>query len=156
MFFDRMALKIPIFGKLNSMVIISRFTRTLGTLIASGIPLLDALKISGAVIGNSVYLETLDSVSQNVREGSSLAKPLRDSEVFPPLVTRMIAVGEQTGEMEEMLSKIADIYDQQVETTVSTLTTLLEPVMILGIGAVMGFIVFAILLPIFDLTSTIG
>ncbi len=156
MFFDRMALKIPIFGKLNSMVIISRFTRTLGTLISSGIPLLDALKISGAVIGNSVYLETLDSVSQNVREGSSLAKPLRDSEVFPPLVTRMIAVGEQTGEMEEMLSKIADIYDQQVETTVSTLTTLLEPVMILGIGAVMGFIVFAILLPIFDLTSTIG
>lgn len=156
MFFDRMALKIPIFGKLTSMVVISRFTRTLGTLIASGIPLLDALKISGAVIGNSVYLETLDSVSQNVREGSSLAKPLRDSEVFPPLVTRMIAVGEQTGEMEEMLSKIADIYDQQVETTVSTLTTLLEPVMILGIGAVMGFIVFAILLPIFDLTSTIG
>jgi len=156
MFFDRMSLKIPIFGKLNSMVVISRFTRTLGTLIASGIPLLDALKISGAVIGNSVYLETLDSVSQNVREGSSLAKPLRDSEVFPPLVTRMIAVGEQTGEMEEMLSKIADIYDQQVETTVSTLTTLLEPVMILGIGAVMGFIVFAILLPIFDLTSTIG
>jgi len=156
MFFDRMALKIPIFGKITSMVVISRFTRTLGTLIASGIPLLDALKISGAVIGNSVYLETLDSVSQNVREGSSLAKPLRDSEVFPPLVTRMIAVGEQTGEMEEMLSKIADIYDQQVETTVSTLTTLLEPVMILGIGAVMGFIVFAILLPIFDLTSTIG
>jgi len=156
MFFDRMALKIPIFGKITSMVVISRFTRTLGTLIASGIPLLDALKISGAVIGNSVYLETIDSVSQNVREGSSLAKPLRDSEVFPPLVTRMIAVGEETGEMEKMLSKIADIYDQQVETTVSTLTSLLEPVMILGIGVVMGFIVFAILLPIFDLTSTIG
>lgn len=156
MFFDRMALKIPIFGKITSMVVISRFTRTLGTLMASGIPLLDALKISGAVIGNSVYIQTLDSVSQDVREGSSLAKPLRDSEVFPPLVTRMIAVGEQTGEMEEMLSKIAEIYDQQVEITVSTLTSLLEPVMILGIGAVMGFIVFAILMPIFDLTSTIG
>lgn len=156
MFFDRLSLKLPIFGKITSMVVISRFTRTLGTLLASGIPLLDALKIGEAVMGNEVYGRTLEEVRSNVREGASLAAPLRDSGVFPPLVTRMIAVGEQTGEMEEMLTKVADIYDQQVETMVSTLTSLLEPVMIVIIGAIMGFIVFAVLMPIFNLTSTIG
>src|SRR3989337_1370167 len=138
------------------MILISRFTRTLGTLLASGIPLLEAIEIGEAVVGNRVYVETLKGVRENVREGTSLAGPLRESGVFPPLVTRMITVGEQTGELEEMLAKIADIYDLQVETSVSTLTSLLEPVMILVVGAVIGFIVFAILLPIFDLTSTIG
>lgn len=156
MFFDRLSLKIPVFGKITTMVIISRFTRTLGTLLSSGIPLLDALQIGEAVMGNEVYGKTLEKVRTNVREGASLAQPLRDSGVFPPLVTRMIAVGEQTGEMEEMLVKVADIYDQQVDTMVSTLTSLLEPVMIVIIGAIMGFIVFAVLLPIFNLTSTIG
>lgn len=155
-FMDRAVLKLPIFGKLASMVAISRFTRTLGTLLGSGIPLLEALEIGQAVMGNTVFSEALENVRVNVREGSSLAVPLRDSGVFPPLVTRMIAVGERTGEMENMLNKIADIYDMQVDTTLSTLTSLLEPVMILFIGAVMGFIVFAILLPIFDLTSAIG
>lgn len=156
MFFDRLMLKVPVFGRLTSMVVISRFTRTLGTLLSSGIPLLDALEIGEAVMGNKVYGKTLEEVRVNVREGASLAQPLRESGVFPPLVTRMIAVGEQTGEMEAMLSKVADIYDQQVETMVSTLTSLLEPVMIVIIGAVMAFIVFAVLLPIFNLTSTIG
>jgi general secretion pathway protein F len=156
MFFDRVTLKLPVFGKLTSMVVISRFTRTLATLLSSGIPLLDALEIGEAVMGNKVYGQTLQEVRVNVREGASLAQPLKESGVFPPLVTRMIAVGEQTGEMEAMLSKVADIYDQQVETTVSTLTSLLEPVMIVIIGAVMAFIVFAVLLPIFNLTSTIG
>ena len=156
MFFDRLMLKVPVFGRLTSMVVISRFTRTLGTLLSSGIPLLDALEIGEAVMGNKVYGKTLQEVRVNVREGASLAQPLKESGVFPPLVTRMIAVGEQTGEMEAMLSKVADIYDQQVETMVSTLTSLLEPVMIVIIGAVMAFIVFAVLLPIFNLTSTIG
>ncbi len=156
MFFDRLMLKVPVFGKLTSMVVISRFTRTLGTLLSSGIPLLDALEIGEAVMGNKVYGKTLQEVRISVREGASLAQPLKESGVFPPLVTRMIAVGEQTGEMEAMLSKVADIYDQQVETMVSTLTSLLEPVMIVIIGAVMAFIVFAVLMPIFNLTSTIG
>ena len=156
MFFDRLTLRLPIFGKLTTMVVISRFTRTLGTLLSSGIPLLDALQIGEAVMDNKVYGQTLEDVRDKVREGASLAQPLRESGVFPPLVTRMIAVGEQTGEMEAMLAKVADIYDQQVETTVSTLTSLLEPVMIIIIGAIMGFIVFAVLLPIFSLTSTVG
>jgi general secretion pathway protein F len=156
MFFDRLTLGLPIFGRIGRMVIISRFARTIGTLLGSGIPLLEALEIGEAVLGNTVYVEALKSVRENVREGTSLAKPLRESKVFPPLMTRMITVGEQTGELEEMLVKVADIYDLQVETTVSTLTSLLEPVMILLMGVVVGFIVFAILLPIFDLTSTIG
>ncbi|MGQ0794023.1 MAG: type II secretion system inner membrane protein GspF [Deltaproteobacteria bacterium] len=154
--FDGITLRVPIFGRIGKMVIISRFTRTIGTLLGSGIPLLDALEIGEAVLGNVVYEEKLRGVRENVREGASFAKPLRDTGVFPPLMTRMIAVGEQTGELEGMLVKVADIYDLQIETSVSTLTSLLEPVMILLIGGVVGFIVFAILLPIFDLTSTIG
>ena len=155
-FVDRLILRLPVFGKLASKVAISRFSRTMGTLVGSGIPLLDALEIGEAVIGNTVYIDSLEKVRVSVREGSNLAAPLRDSDVFPPLVTRMIAVGEQTGEMEDMFNKIADIYDLQVETTLSALTSLLEPVMILLIGVVMAFIVFAILLPIFDLTSALG
>jgi len=155
-FVDRLTLRLPVFGKLATMVAVSRFTRTMGTLVGSGIPLLDALEIGEAVIGNSVFMDALKDVRVSVIEGSTLARPLRDSGVFPPLVTRMVAVGEQTGEMQEMFNKIADIYDLQVETTLSTLTSLLEPVMILMIGVVMAFIVFAILLPIFDLTSAIG
>lgn len=155
-FFDRLTLRLPIFGRISRMVIISRFTRTLGTLLASGIPLLDALHVGEAVMGNTVYAEALERVRERVREGTSFAGPLRESGVFPPLITRMITVGEQTGDLEEMLMKIADTYDLQVETSVSTLTSLLEPVMILIMGVVVGFIVFAILLPIFDLTSTVG
>jgi len=155
-FVDRLILRLPVFGKLATMVSISRFTRTLGTLVGSGIPLLDALEIGEAVIGNTVFMDALKDVRVSVREGATLGQPLRDSGVFPPLVTRMISVGEQTGEMEEMFNKIADIYDLQVETTLSALTSLLEPIMILMIGVVMAFIVFAILLPIFDLTSAIG
>ena len=153
---DRLSLRIPIFGKINRMVILARITRTLGTLLSSGIPLLDALKIGGEVSGNQVYIKSLQSVSENVKEGSSLARPLEQSGVFPPMVTRMIAVGEQTGELEEMLDKVADSYDQQVETTLSALTSLLEPVMIVVMGGIVGFIVMAILLPIFDITSTIS
>jgi len=119
------------------MVIISRFTRTLGTLLGSGIPLLDALEIGEAVL-EIRSMSKPKGVRENVREGTSLAGPLRESGVFPPLMTRMITVGEQTGEMEEMLSKIANIYDLQIETSVSTLTSLLEPVMILAIGVVIG------------------
>lgn len=154
--FDRLTLKIPIFGRIARMVIISRFTRTLGTLLASGIPLLNAIEIGEAITGNTVYINALQSVREDIKEGTSIAGPLRESGVFPPLVTRMIAVGEQTGELEEMLVKIADTYDLQVETSISALTSLLEPIMIVIMGAVVGFIVFAILLPIFDLTSTIG
>lgn len=153
---DRLSLMIPIFGKINRMVILARITRTLGTLLSSGIPLLDALRIGGEVSGNQVYIKSLQNVSENVKEGTSLARPLEQSGVFPPMMTRMIAVGEQTGELEEMLNKVADSYDQQVETTLSALTSLLEPIMIVVMGGIVGFIVFAILLPIFDITSTIS
>ncbi len=135
---DRLSLKIPIFGKINRMVILARVTRTLGTLLSSGIPLLDALRIGGEVSGNQVYINSLQNVSENVKEGTSLARPLEQSGVFPPMMTRMIAVGEQTGELEEMLNKVADSYDQQVETTLSALTSLLEPIMIVVMGGLLG------------------
>ncbi|MCH8030061.1 MAG: type II secretion system inner membrane protein GspF [Candidatus Dadabacteria bacterium] len=154
-FFDRLILKIPTFGKITRMIIISRFTRTLGTLLQSGIPLLEALEVSESVVGNVVYRDALVNVRENLREGTSFSGPLRESGVFPPLVTRMVSVGEQTGELDDMLLRVADTYDLQVETTMSGLMSLLEPVMILVLGVVIGFIVFAILLPIFDLTSTI-
>lgn len=155
-FFDRLLLKIPTLGRISRIVIISRFARTLSTLLSSGIPLLDALEIVEPVVGNTVYRKAIGEVREKVREGTSFGGPLKETGIFPPLVTRMIAVGEHTGELEEMLSKIADTYDLQVETTISTLTSLIEPVMILVLGVIIGFIVFAILLPIFDLTSTIG
>lgn len=154
--YDKIRLRLPVFGKISSMVAVSRFTRTLSTLLSSGIPLLEAIEIGEAVIDNTVYSDNLGDVRISVREGSSFARPLRQGGIFPPLVTRMVAVGEQTGELEGMLSKIADMYDLQVDTTLSALTSLLEPIMILFMGGVMGFIVFAILLPIFELTSTIG
>lgn len=153
--FDRYVYSVPIFGKIARLIMISRFTRTLGTLISSGIPLLEALEISEAVVGNSLVKEALERVRVNLIEGSSFSAPLRDTGMFPPLVTRMISVGEQTGELDNMLIKVADSYDLQVDTSVSTITSLLEPVMILIMGVVIGLIVFAILMPIFNLTSTI-
>ena len=155
-FFDRFIIKLPVIGRLAKMVAISRFARTLSTVLASGIPLLEALEVAESVVGNTVFAKAIGNVRENIREGTSLAAPLRESGVFPPLVTRMVAVGEQTGELEEMLSKVADIYDLQVETSLSALTSLLEPVMILVMGIVVGFIVFAILLPIFDLTQVLS
>ncbi len=152
---DRLSLRIPIFGRINRLVILSRITRTLGTLLSSGIPILDALRIGGEVSGNEVYIQSLSEVSENVKEGSSLARPLEQTGIFPPLMTRMISVGEQTGELEDMLERVADTYDQQVDTTLTALTSLLEPVIILVMGGVVGFIVFAMLLPIIDITSTI-
>ena len=154
-FIDTYSFRIPVFGKISKLILISRFTRTLGTLMSSGIPLLEALEISEAVAGNIIVREALERVRDNIREGTSFAAPLRDSGIFPPLVTRMVAVGEQTGDLDTMLLKVSDSYDAQVETMVSTLTSLLEPIMILVMGVVIGFIVFAILMPIFDLTSTI-
>ena len=155
-YFDRVLLRIPTLGRLVRMVIIARFSRTLGTLLATGIPLLEAIDIAAAVVGNSVYTKALARVRDSVREGASLAATLKDAGIFPPLVVRMVAVGEQTGEVEDMLKRIADTYDMQVESALATFTSLLEPLMILALGVVVGFIVFAILLPIFELTSTVG
>lgn len=156
LFFDRRALKLPLFGKLNRMVAISRFSRTLGTLLSSGVPLLIALGICRNIVTNVVIRRVIEETARNVQEGASVADPLRRSNEFPPLVTHMIAIGEKTGDLEKMLERVADTYDNQVDNTVSTLTTLLEPIMILVMAGVVAFIVMSVLMPILQLNQLGG
>ena len=154
--YDRFSLRVPVFGKMSSKVMISRFTRTLSTLLSSGIPLLESVKVSESVLGNSLYVESIRDVRVKVAEGAAFGSSLGQTGIFPPLVVRMVSVGEEAGKIEDMLSKVADMYDTEVDGMLSTLTSLLEPVMILIMGVVMGFIVFAILLPVLNLTSVIN
>ena len=154
--YDRFSLRIPVFGKMSSKVMISRFTRTLATLLSSGIPLLESIRVSESVMGNSLYIDNIRDVRVKVAEGAAFGGCLGQTGIFPPLMVRMVSVGEEAGKMEVMLSKVADMYDTEVDGMLATLTSLLEPVMILIMGVVMGFIVFAILLPVLNLTSVIG
>ena len=152
---DEMKLKMPIFGDLIRKVAISRFSRTLATLIQSGVPILESLEIVGKTSGNKVLELVVENVKINVREGESIAGPLVKSGVFPPMVTRMIAIGEKSGQMEKMLNKIAEFYDDQVDTAVAGLTSIIEPVIIGFLGIVVGFIVIALFLPIMSITQFI-
>jgi len=153
---DRLALRLPIFGLLIRKIAVAKFTRTLGTLISSGVPILDGLDIVAKTAGNKVVEEALSATRQSISEGKTLAEPLEQTQVFPPMVVQMIAVGETTGALDAMLSKIADFYDEEVDSTVSTLTSLLEPMLMIFLGVVIGFIVVAMYLPIFKLAGTIG
>jgi len=153
---DRLALRLPIFGLLIRKITVAKFTRTLGTLISSGVPILDGLDIVAKTAGNKVVEEALYATRQSISEGKTLAEPLEQTQVFPPMVVQMIAVGETTGALDAMLSKIADFYDEEVDSTVSTLTSLLEPMLMIFLGIVIGFIVVAMYLPIFKLAGTIG
>jgi type IV pilus assembly protein PilC len=153
---DAMFLKMPIFGPLLQKVAVARFTRTLGTMIASGVPILDGLDIVAKTAGNVVIEEALLDVRSAIAEGKTIAEPLQESEVFPGMVTQMIAVGEETGAMETMLSKIADFYDEEVDTAVEALTSLLEPLMMVFLGGTVGGLLIAMYLPIFKIAETIG
>jgi general secretion pathway protein F len=148
---DRMLLRLPLFGEVTRMVSISRLSSTLSTMLASGVQLLDALDVSKRVMNNRILEEAVESARQNIREGETIADPLKRSGEFPSLVTHMIAVGERSGEMEDMLRRISQIYDGEVERVVTRLTSLLEPVMILLMGVIVFFIVVSILLPIFEM-----
>jgi len=154
--YDRLSLKAPIFGRLAKMVAISRFTKTLSTLLSSGVQLLNALEIVEKIVGNKVMEKTIREARGNIREGESIADPLKRSGLFPPLVTHMIAVGEKSGELERMLQKVSEAYDNEVDTVVSGMTSLLGPIMILGMGFAILFIVLAILLPIFEVSQMVG
>lgn len=151
--FDRFMLKVPIFGSLILMIGASRFTRTLSTLLRSGVPLLTALDITKNVLGNKVLIDVIDEARLMVKEGGNLAQPLKASGHFPPMVTHMIAVGERSGALEEMLTVVSDAYETQVESRVAGLTSLLEPVMIVGMGITIAIIVFAVLMPILQLNE---
>jgi general secretion pathway protein F len=148
---DRLILRVPLLGDVARMVSISRLTSTLATMLASGVQLLDALDVSKRVMNNRVLEETVEGARQNIREGETIADPLKRSGEFPALVTHMIAVGERSGDMEEMLRRVSQIYDGEVERVITRLTSLLEPIMILAMGVIVFFIVVAILLPIFEM-----
>jgi len=152
---DGLLLKVPVLGPLIRKVAVARFTRTLGTMVQSGVPLLEALRITATTAGNKVIEKAVLECRNAVTEGKTLTEPLKVSGVFPPMVTQMIAVGEQTGALDAMLSKIADFYDDEVNTAISTLTALLEPVMIVFLGVVIGGLVVAMYLPIFRLVTLI-
>jgi general secretion pathway protein F len=150
---DARLLRLPVFGSLVRMIAISRFTRTLGTLLESGVPALTALDIVRSVVGNTVLADAIQKARENVREGEPIADPLRRSGLFPPVVVQMVAVGEKSGELEKMLLKISDSFDRTVETRITALMSLLEPVIILVMGLIIGFIVVAILLPILQMST---
>lgn len=152
---DRLKLKLPVFGPLFLKVAISRFTRTLGTLIRSGVNILSALEIVANTSGNAIVEEAIIRTRASIQSGESFSKPLVQSGVFPPMVTRMIDVGERTGALEGMLSKIADFYEDQVDATVASLTSLIEPMLIVFLGVVVGFIVISMYLPIFTMVKNI-
>lgn len=150
---DRIVLKTPIVGKLARMIAVSRFTRTLATLLTGGVPMLQAMDIVKNVVGNSVLASAIEEARNNISEGESIAVPLKRSEQFPPIVTHMINIGEKTGELENMLTQVSDSYDFQVKTQIGGLTALLEPVMIIMMGGVIGIIVFSIMVPMFEMAN---
>jgi len=156
MVIDRLLLRIPILGQVLNKSAVSRFTRTLGTLISSGVPILQGLEITAKTAGNRVIQAAISATSASISQGDTIAEPLRQSRVFPPMVVQMIGIGEQTGALDEMLSKIADFYDDEVDAAVEALTAAIEPVMIVVMGTMVGGMLVAMYLPMFKMASVVG
>lgn len=152
---DRLLLKIPVFGPTIRLIAVARFARTLATLLNGGVPVLIALDIAKNIVNNVILANAIEEARLAVREGESIAKPLERSGEFPPMMTHMIAIGEQSGQLEEMLLNVADAYDSEVENKVTTLTAVLEPMMIVGMGLMVTFLVFAILMPMLKMNEVI-
>src|SRR5216117_1576063 len=150
---DRLKLRIPLFGNLNRKTAISRFSRTLGTLVTSGVPILQALNITRETAGNAAIADAISKVHDSVKEGESIVQPLEASGAFPPMVVSMIDVGEETGKLPEMLLKIADVYDDEVDTAVAALTSMLEPIMIVFLAVIVGTIVLALFTPLISIIT---
>ncbi|HIJ97110.1 MAG TPA: type II secretion system F family protein [Desulfuromonadales bacterium] len=153
---DRMALRAPIAGPLIRKVAVAKFTRTLGTMVSSGVPIMDGLEIVAKTAGNKIVEEAIYSVRQAISEGKTMAEPLAASGVFPPMVVQMIAVGEATGAMDTMLNKIADFYDDEVDDAVGAMTAMMEPLLMVFLGTTVGGLVIAMYLPIFKLAGAVG
>jgi len=152
---DAFLLKVPAIGDIIRKAAVARFTRTLGTLISSGVPILDGLAITARTAGNQVVHNAVVATRVSIREGQTIAEPLRQSEVFPPMVVQMISIGEETGALDEMLEKIADFYEEEVDTAVDGLTSIIEPIMIVVMGGIVGGMVVAMYLPIFKMVNVI-
>jgi type IV pilus assembly protein PilC len=153
---DGIFLRLPVFGPLIRKVAVAKFTRTLSTMLASGVPLLDALEICAKTAGNKVVEDAVFSTRESITEGKTIAEPLEGTGVFPPMVVQMISVGEATGALDNMLSKIADFYDEEVDNAVEALTSLMEPMMMVFLGGAIGFVVIAMYLPIFKMAALGG
>jgi type II secretory pathway component PulF len=152
---DPIKLKLPVFGQLNQKIVIARFSRNLSNMIGAGVPILQALQIAGEVSNNHVVDKALGRIAESVRKGESIAAPLANESVFPAMVSQMIAVGEDAGSLEIMLEKIAEFYDNEVETTTEALTSLIEPLLIAFLGVVVGGMIVALYLPIFQITTLV-
>ncbi len=150
---DSVVLKLPLVGSVISDLCVTRFCRTLGTLLKSGVPVISSLQVSRNVVNHTMFEDAIEKASTQVTEGKSLNSALKQAKLFPPIVIHMVAVGEKTGELEDMLLNVADNYDQQIEARLGKLTSLLEPLMIIGMVAVVGFIVMAVLMPIFEMQN---
>lgn len=153
---DNVTLKSPIFGPLLKKVAVAKFTRTMSTMMTSGVPILDGLSIVSKTAGNVIIEQALLDVRKGISEGKPIAEPLAESGIFPPMVVQMIAVGEATGALDQMLAKIADFYDDEVDAAVAAMTSLLEPVMMVFLGGVVGGMIIAMYLPIFNMASVVG
>jgi len=153
---DKLSMKIPILGNVILKSAVARFTRTLGTLIGSGVPILQGLEITSRTAGNKVIQEAIAATAQSISQGDTIAAPLKESGVFPAMVVQMIGIGEQTGALDEMLSKIADFYDDEVDSAVEALTAAIEPIMIVVMGGMVGSMLVAMYLPMFKMANVVG
>ncbi|NOY44910.1 MAG: type II secretion system F family protein [Deltaproteobacteria bacterium] len=156
MAFDRMFLRLPVFGDLIRKVAVAKFTRTLGTLVSSGVPILEGLDVVARTAGNAVIEQAIMKTRESISEGRTIAEPLKETKVFPPMVVQMIAVGEATGALDQMLSKIADFYDTEVDEAVSALTSMIEPLLMVFLGGTIGGLVVAMYLPVFQMAGTVS
>jgi type IV pilus assembly protein PilC len=154
-FWHWLMLAFPAIGPTMRKIAVARFTRTMGTLLASGVPILDSLNIVSKTAGNVIIESALNNVATKIQEGRTMVEPLAETKVFPPMVVQMIGVGEQTGALDQMLNKIADFYEEEVDLAVSALTAMLEPIMMVGIGGMVGFMLIAMYMPIFDIAGAI-
>jgi type IV pilus assembly protein PilC len=154
-FFHNLLLNLPVLGQVLRKIAVARFTRTLGTLLQSGVPILDALEICARTSGNVVIERGILRVRQAISEGKNMAEPLMAVKVFPEMVVQMIAVGEQTGALDQMLNKVADFYEEETDIAVAALTSALEPILMVGIGGMVGVVLIAMYLPIFELAGNI-
>jgi type IV pilus assembly protein PilC len=152
---DRFMLNVPVIGTLLRKVAVAKFTRTLGTMLSSGVPILDGLDIVGKTAGNRIVEDAINETRASISEGKNIAEPMMDSGVFPPMVCQMIAVGESTGALDAMLGKIADFYEDEVDQAVETLTSLIEPMMMVFLGGTVGTMLIAMYLPIFKIAGAI-
>lgn len=153
---DRVKLRVPVFGPLHHKIVMARFSRTMGTLLASGVPILQAMETVAGVVGNSVVSDAVIESRARIREGEKIADPLQRSKMFPPMVVHMVSVGEESGSLDHMLNKIADFYENEVEMTIASLTAAIEPVMIVLLGFIVGFIVISMFLPMIEVISNLS